>query len=170
MRSATADTEEDDRDARRSERSERFPEDMKQRVEATETTLSIHTADVGTIKSQSHEIYIKLKKTDADHQELIQKLGRTFDDWNSKIVLIEQNTVRIENNFQPLMELFSSRIDKPETDFAALMSSHVSAPRLRTTTPPTSTHHDIGSPALATPPTDAHWNPLNPQRYESYGH
>ena len=57
-----------------------------------------------------------------------------------------------------------------ETDFAAPMSSHGSAPGLQPPTPPTATHHDIGSQAPAPPPTDAHWSPLNPQRPESYGH
>ena len=79
VRSATADAEEDDR---RSERSDRFPLGMKQRVEAIEMTLRLHASDIGTIKSQSQEIYIKLKKTDADHQGMIQNVDRTFGDWS----------------------------------------------------------------------------------------
>ena len=59
----------------------------------------------------------QIEKNDADHQDMIQKLDRTFGDWNSRIAVIEKNTERIENNFQPLMELFSSRIHKLEADF-----------------------------------------------------
>ena len=177
-RSGPTHAEEDERDDRRSERFDRRqertedPVGVKLRLEAIEMTLRVHTNEMGMIKSQTQEICTKLMKTDADHQEVVRKLDRSFNDWNIKLTAIEANNERIKGDFQPLMELFASRLDKLEADFATMMSSSGSAPGLH----PNVDRHDIGSPgAPGTPPgaTGApsnSWSPLNPQRNDSYGH
>ena len=126
VRSATANAEEDDRDDRLSMRFDRRqertedPVGVKLRLEAIEMTLRVHTNEMGMIKSQTQEICTKLMKTDADHQDVVRKLDRSFHDWNIKLAAIEANTERIKGDFQPLMELFASRLDKLEADFATM--------------------------------------------------
>ena len=72
-------------------------------------------------------------------------------------------------DFQPVMELFASRLDKLEEDFVTRMRSTSAPPSMVTPSPNVQTH-DIVSPAETAPASDDRWNPLNPQRPESYGH
>ena len=132
---------------------------MKLRLEMT---LRLHTNEMGMIKSQTQDICTKLMKTDADHTDVVNKLGQAFSNWNVKLTAIEANNERIKGDFQPLMELFASKLDELEADFATNMSSHVSAPGLH----PKVDRHNIGSPAApGTPPGQSNsWSPLNPQR------
>ena len=96
---------------RRQDRSE-DPVGMRQRLEAIEITLKTHATDIGVMKAQNQEIHSKMTKSDDDHQVLIQKLDRSFAEWNKKMTTIESSAQRMRDDFQPLMELMSSRIDK----------------------------------------------------------
>ena len=114
-------------------------------------TLRIHSSEMGIIKFSTLRLRNDVSQADFDSRELIKRFDKSFSDCNTKMTEVEKSCERVRNDFQPLMECFSPRINKLEADFATMMSTHASPPRMGHG--PNVASHNIGPPAPVTPPT-----------------
>ena len=142
---------------------------MRQRIEAIELTLRQHTSDIAALKTVGHGLQCQTDSAGVDMSHLVKKLDKSFADWNNRIASVEKCSEDARDNTGSLMQLFASRIDKLEEDFATMMRS-VHAPPGIAKPSDNAINHDIGSPAPTSTPLDRQWSPLNPQRADSYGH
>ena len=159
-----------ERAERRTERNEEEPVGMKQRLESIEITLRSHAQELAAVKTATYGLRSQVDSASVDMSDLVKRLDKSFADWNNKISAVEKTCGDTRTDFQPIMELFASRLDKLEEDFGTLMKTSNGVPPGMAMPSPNVQTHDIGWPAQTGQPSENEWSPLNPQRPESYGH
>ena len=81
-------------------------------------------------KSSTQLLRNDVSKANFKNRELIKQFDKSFSYWNTKMTEVEKMSKGMQLFSQPLMELFSLKIDKLEADVATMLSTHANLPEM----------------------------------------